>query len=83
MSENSENTTKTEIPNCWEFQDCSKEVCDTCNAYPNMGRLCWMVTGTKCAQGKYEKAVLSEKLTYCINSCNYYKTYFLTNKNSK
>lgn len=62
-------------PNCWEHEMCPGDVRDTCTAYPHMGRECWKITGTKCAQGRYEKAALSEKITYCINSCSYYQTY--------
>jgi hypothetical protein len=64
------------IPECWEFMDCPEEVCRECLAYPHLGRECWKLTGTKCAQGALEKAELSEKITYCREQCKYFKKYF-------
>ena len=64
------------IPKCWEFMDCPDEVCLECVAYPNFGRECWKLTGTKCAQGALEKAKLSEKITYCREHCEYFRKYF-------
>jgi hypothetical protein len=63
------------IPNCWDFENCPSEVREKCPAYPDKGKECWKVTGTKCAHGKYEKASLSEKIIYCRNECAFYKKY--------
>ena len=60
--------------NCWEFKNCPKEIHEHCPAYPHRGLDCWRVTGTKCEMGKYEKASLAEKVSYCRN-CEFYKTY--------
>lgn len=59
---------------CWEIVKCAEEVREKCPAYPDNGMDCWKVTGTMCAQGKYEKATLTEKLTHCMN-CEFYKQY--------
>jgi hypothetical protein len=61
------------VPNCWEHEDCPEEVRKSCPAYPDMGKECWKITGTRCAQGKYEYTSLSEKIIYCRNHCRYYR----------
>lgn len=61
------------IPNCWEYNHCPEEMCRTCPAYPHMGKECWKVTGTNCAEGSLRKATFSEKILYCRNSCDFYK----------
>lgn len=63
------------VPNCWEFNSCDEEICSKCPAYPDMGRECWKVTGTKCANGRYTKASLTEKIIHCRGNCEFYKTF--------
>ena len=63
-----------EIPNCWEFLNCPSEVRASCPAYPDYGRECWKTTGTRCEGGKLVKATLEEKILYCRNECEFYKT---------
>jgi hypothetical protein len=64
-----------ERPNCWEMMNCSIDVRNRCPAYPDMGRECWKVTGTKCNAGTLEESSLSEKIIYCRGKCAYYKKY--------
>ncbi len=60
--------------NCWEFIKCPEHTHQACPAYPDKGSDCWRVTGTKCAQGRIEKATSIEKIEHC-RSCGFYKTY--------
>jgi len=64
-----------EIPNCWEFMECGQATCEICPAYPDHGRECWKLTGTRCAGGKYIKASFEEKILHCRNNCKFYKTH--------
>jgi hypothetical protein len=36
---------------CWERMCCGQEQALKCPAYPDYGRLCWPVAGTKCPRG--------------------------------
>jgi hypothetical protein len=65
----------TELPDCWKVMGCSEEVRHSCPAYPDLGKECWKVTGTKCAQGRLEMESLSEKIVYCRNECEFYRNY--------
>jgi hypothetical protein len=76
MTSGGDNNTHVGIPECWEYMDCPEEVCRECIAHPHLGRECWKLTGTKCAQGRFDKAELSEKITYCREHCKYFKKYF-------
>ena len=60
--------------NCWEYMNCQKEVYVACPAYPDRGLDCWKMTGTRCAQGKYVMASLSEKIEYC-RKCDFYQKF--------
>jgi hypothetical protein len=60
--------------NCWDFLKCAEETYKSCPAYPDKGLDCWKVTGTKCDQGKMEKASLQEKVVHC-RTCDFYKEY--------
>ena len=57
----------------WEFMKCSTAI-QECPAYPERGRECWKVTGTKCNGGKLEMASKSEKIMFC-SKCNFYRVY--------
>ncbi len=63
------------IPDCWDIMCCPREVRASCPAYPDHGSECWKVTGTMCAQGKFNKKNLSEKILYCRNECEFYKEF--------
>ncbi len=60
--------------NCWELMNCPKDTRASCPAYPDHGHECWIVTDTKCAQGRIVKPTLQEKLAYCW-TCKYYINY--------
>ena len=66
-----------DIPNCWDAEDCTEETRTSCPAYPEMGKECWKITGTKCGNGKVEKMSLTEKIIYCRNECAFYKKYLI------
>ena len=48
------------MPDCWEVMDCPEEVRETCPAYPDHGKECWKLTGTKCAQGMHDMRDVSD-----------------------
>ncbi|MBI5189786.1 MAG: hypothetical protein HZA22_03805 [Nitrospirae bacterium] len=56
---------------CWDFMKCDPGANGGCPAYPEKGRECWKVTGTKCDGGKQEKASRVEKIVHC-SKCGYY-----------
>lgn len=62
------------VVNCWEYKGCPKDVYWSCPAFPNHGRDCWKVTGSRCEMGRYEKATIAEKLVHCRN-CEFYVKY--------
>jgi hypothetical protein len=64
-----------DIPTCWEFMDCPDNVCNICPAYPDHGRECWKLTGTRCQGGRFVKASFEEKILHCRNECDFYKTH--------
>ena len=35
---------------CWERMRCGRDQDGSCPAYPDYGRLCWPVAGTKCRE---------------------------------
>ncbi len=56
--------------NCWDYNNCEKALRRDCPAYPNAGRVCFVVEGTRCKgimQGPY-----SEKINDC-RECEFYK----------
>ena len=36
---------------CWERMRCGRDRQKDCPAYPDYGRLCWPIAGTKCPTG--------------------------------
>jgi len=48
---------------CWERMGCGQERARTCPAYPDYGRLCWPVAGTKCPAGA--KGMNAQKIKDC------------------
>lgn len=64
-----------DLPNCWEVMNCGEECYKECPAYPDRGRECWKVTGTKCSGGAFVKATIAEKIIHCRNNCKYYREY--------
>lgn len=56
--------------NCWDYKKCEKELRSACPAYPNAGRVCFVVEGTKCdgsLQGAY-----AQKINGC-RECSFYR----------
>ncbi len=60
--------------NCWDFMKCDDATARACPAYPDKGRDCWKVTGTKCGKGKLEMATAMEKIAHC-RTCDYYNSH--------
>jgi two-component system NtrC family sensor kinase len=57
---------------CWEFMKCGRDRDATmkCPAYPNFGRLCWVVAGTFC-EGKVQ-GTYAQKYEDC-RKCEFYR----------
>jgi signal transduction histidine kinase len=60
---------------CWEFNKCGVDNLDgsvhiKCPAYPNYGRICWVVAGTFC--GGKVNGVIAHKIGDC-KKCKFYK----------
>ncbi len=60
---------------CWEFTKCGVEKAEgaaemRCAAYPNYGRICWVVAGTFC--GKRVSGAIAQKLGDC-KKCKFYQ----------
>jgi hypothetical protein len=36
---------------CWDRMKCGRDKEGSCAAYPDYGRLCWPIAGTKCGEG--------------------------------
>ncbi|GAB4389511.1 MAG: hypothetical protein Kow0025_15330 [Thermodesulfovibrionales bacterium] len=66
-----------EAPNCWEYMDCPADTRLGCPAYPDMGRECWKVTGTRCGRGAIEQRNHTEKILYCRGQCPFYQNHLL------
>ncbi|HDZ61796.1 MAG TPA: sensor histidine kinase [Nitrospirae bacterium] len=61
---------------CWEFQKCGIEKTEgsaemKCPAYPNYGRICWVVAGTFCE--KEVSGAIAHKLGNC-KKCDFYQS---------
>ncbi len=60
---------------CWEFNKCGVEGTEgaavmRCPAYPDYGRICWVVAGTYC--GKKVSGAIAQKLGDC-QKCGFYE----------
>ena len=55
---------------CWERMACSPERVQNCPAYPDYGRLCWPVAGTKCPTGA--RGTHAQELKDC-ETCEFFK----------
>lgn len=60
---------------CWEFHKCGVENAEgaasmRCPAYPNYGRICWVIAGTFC--GQKVSGAIAQKLGDC-KKCEFYK----------
>lgn len=55
---------------CWEFKKCGKDETHDCPAYPNAGRICYLVAGTMCG-GKVQ-GMYALKIENC-RQCDFYK----------
>lgn len=62
---------RAELVNCWEYNNCAKEVFTTCPAYPDSGSRCWMLAGVKCQDGEKEFSSLDEQIA-CCSKCDFY-----------
>ena len=54
---------------CWEHMKCGRED-GSCPAYPDYGRLCWPIAGTKCRDGA--TGLNARKIDDC-ESCDFFK----------
>jgi hypothetical protein len=54
---------------CWERMGCNQERVQSCPAYPDYGRLCWPVAGTKCPTGA--RGEHARKIKDC-ESCEFF-----------
>jgi two-component system NtrC family sensor kinase len=57
---------------CWEYMKCGRDVNSEvkCPAYPNFGRVCWVVAGTFC-EGKVQ-GTFAQKYEDC-RKCDFYR----------
>jgi len=55
---------------CWERMGCGQERMQDCPAYPDYGRLCWPIAGTKCPTGARGKH--AQKMKDC-EACEFFK----------
>jgi two-component system NtrC family sensor kinase len=57
---------------CWEFMQCKRDMNNEvkCPAYPNFGRVCWVVAGTFC-EGKVQ-GTFAQKYQNC-RKCDFFK----------
>ena len=56
---------------CWERMGCGKDQDGSCPAYPDYGRLCWPIAGTKCREGA--RGTHAQSLGNC-EACEFFKT---------
>jgi len=58
--------------NCWEFMKCGRDVDSEmkCPAYPDFGRVCWVVAGTFC-EGKIQ-GTFAQKCEDC-RKCDFFQ----------
>jgi hypothetical protein len=55
---------------CWERMKCRRDRDQSCPAYPDYGRLCWPIAGTKC-RGSVA-GTHAQKIKDC-ESCEFFK----------
>jgi hypothetical protein len=55
---------------CWERMGCGQERVQSCPAYPDYGRLCWPIAGTKCPTGARGKH--AQEMKDC-EDCEFFK----------
>jgi len=55
---------------CWERMRCGRDRKGDCPAYPDYGRLCWPIAGTKCKEGAC--GTQAKTLKDC-ESCEFFK----------
>lgn len=55
---------------CWERMGCGQERVQSCSAYPDCGRLCWPIPGTKCPTGA--RGTHAQKMKDC-EACEFFK----------
>jgi len=55
---------------CWERMGCGRDRDGSCPAYPDYGRLCWPIAGTKCRDGV--RGTHAQTLGDC-EACDFFK----------
>ena len=55
---------------CWERMGCGRGQKKDCPAYPDYGRLCWPIAGTKCPNGP--RGTHAQKIKDC-EACEFFK----------
>jgi hypothetical protein len=55
---------------CWERMGCGQERVQSCPAYPDYGRLCWPIAGTKCPTGA--RGTHAQEIKDC-ETCEFFK----------
>ena len=58
---------------CWERMGCGQGRVQSCPAYPDYGRLCWPVAGTKCptgARGEHARKIKADRASARRLACS-------------
>ncbi len=55
---------------CWERMKCGRDRQGDCPAYPDYGRLCWPIAGTKCRAGAH--GIHAQQIEDC-ESCEFFQ----------
>jgi len=55
---------------CWERMGCGQGLLRSCPVYPDYGRLCWPIAGTKCPTGA--RGTHAQKMKDC-EACEFFK----------
>ena len=55
---------------CWEYMSCGRDKDGNCPAFPDYGRLCWPIAGTKCRDGA--RGIHAQTLGNC-EACEFFK----------
>lgn len=55
---------------CWQRMRCGRDKDGSCPAYPDYGRLCWPIAGTKCPDDV--RGMYAQSLGNC-ETCEFFK----------
>jgi signal transduction histidine kinase len=74
-----QSTEEAALVNCWEYMKCGRDKDSSlkCPAFPNFGRICWVVAGTFC-EGKIQ-GTFAQKYEDCTR-CEFYRAVNSQNK---